>query len=50
MQAFENEEYMITALYFLVLFDNRGNKLVDFPNQRESYKIKYFEYLKNHGV
>lgn len=41
MQAFENEEYMTAAMYLLALLDNRVNKLVDFPNQRMSYKVKY---------
>lgn len=41
MQAFENEDYMATAMYLLALLDNRVNKLVDFPNQRMSYRVKY---------
>jgi len=41
MQAFENEDYMTAAMYLLSLLDNRVNKLVDFPNQRMSYKAKY---------
>ena len=41
MQAFENEDYMTVAMYLLALLDNRVNELVDFPNQRMSYKVKY---------
>ena len=41
MQAFENEDYMTAAMYLLALLDNRVNKLVDFPNQHMSYKVKY---------
>ena len=41
MQAFENEDYMTAAMYLLALLDNRVNKLVDFPNQYMSYKVKY---------
>lgn len=41
MQAFENEDYMTAAMYLLALLDNRVNELVDFPNQRMSYRVKY---------
>lgn len=41
MQAFENEDYMTVAMYLLALLDNRVNKLVVFPNQHMSYKVKY---------
>ena len=41
MQAFEKENYMTAAMYLLALLDNRVNKLVDFPKQRMSYKVKY---------
>lgn len=41
MQAFENEDYMTAAMYLLALLDNRVNELVNFPNQRMSYKVKY---------
>lgn len=41
MQAFGNENYMTAAMYLLAVLDNRVNKLVDFPNQRMSYKVKY---------
>lgn len=41
MQAFEKEDYMTSAMYLIALLDSRVNKLVDFPNQRMSYKVKY---------
>lgn len=41
IQAFENEDYMTAAMYLLALLDNRVNELVDFPNQRMSYRVKY---------